>query len=221
MDLPAVHENGLVAEHDAFRCARRTAAEEQQPRVLACHLNIRPLVAGMFLHQVLQPDIVTLHLLQILPLLLLHQQGEHKFHKRRQVFLDAGGDEKTKIGTALYLFYCVVERGQHDGHFRSAVFESELKLRLAIQRVDGYRDSPGLPDSKLTNYNIRAVRHEHRHTVTFFDTDGNQPGGQHIAQMVYLLVCHPPPLEPDHAVAGFFFGHISHILEQGLVGIGL
>ena len=141
----------------------------------------------MFLEQVLHPEIAAVQPVDAMAFLLFLEQAKEQAQYRRQGFLDIRDNDRLKLGPLPYVFQNIVELGQREHDLDVGVVNRYQHFVRRVGRVDRNDHAPGFKDAKIGDHELRRVRHEDPHPVTFFYTELHQRGCHTVRQRIHLL----------------------------------
>ena len=169
---------------DGLRHACRAAAHQHDGGIVGpgCATGVAP-SRCVTAEAVLEPHITRLELDAMAALLFL-EEGEQHAQERRQIFLDARGDDALDRRFALNLFQPVVERCQRDDDLDARGVEWFTELAAGVERVQRKHGGPRLPCAEFRDQKLRTVWQQQRHTVAFRDAGGHERSGKPIAQPI-------------------------------------
>ncbi len=196
------HETTMRADN-GLRQTRRATAHQHDGRIVwfggatevAPYRCVRrPMRLG--LQTVLKPGVAGLEIDPMAVFLFLEQR-EERAKKRRQVFLDAGGDDVPDLRIALKVFHPFVKRRQRDDDLDAGRVERLPQFGAGVERIQGQHRGPRLPRPNLGNQELRAIRQQEGDAVSLLHTRFHERGGEPVAQPIEIRVRDSVALEQD------------------------
>ena len=218
--LQAGRDHAAMRSDDAFRRAGRSAAHQDDRRVVRLDAMIRPRRAAVLRDEVGE-TVVAVAKRDVLAFLLLLEQRVAHAERERQVLLDAGGDESFQRSPRLHPLQLVVIAVEHHDRFGTARGKRFLKLAVGVRGVHRTHNGAGLPCAELGDEELRAVGQAQRDAIARNDATCNECRGKGVALALELRVAHPVSLEEQRRPVRMRARALRQVVEQRALRIWL